>query len=63
MLGSLQQAYRRCATGRAHFDYARVRLDNTTLLLFERLVLPLSDDGESVTHMLGEVMFEERQVA
>jgi signal transduction histidine kinase/CheY-like chemotaxis protein len=59
MLGSLQQACRRCA----HFDYARVRLDNTTLLLFERLVLPLSDDGESVTHMLGEVMFEERQVA
>ncbi len=58
-LGSHQQAFRRCAGGQAHFDYARMAVSETREMLFERLVMPLSEDGGGVTHLLGVAMFDE----
>jgi signal transduction histidine kinase len=59
MLGSIGNAYRRALNGVACFDYARFPSGPDTIVLFERLILPLSDDGENVTHFFGLITFDE----
>jgi PAS domain S-box-containing protein len=54
MLGSLTGAYRRCVrTSSPSYEYARYDLGDGDPVLFERLILPVSDDGERVTHLVG----------
>jgi signal transduction histidine kinase len=59
VLGSLGGAYRRALNGVVHFDYARFPSNHDSMILFERLILPLSDDGERVSHLLGLITFDE----
>jgi hypothetical protein len=57
-LGALEGAYRRCTrTGRPSYEYARFDLDDGGPVLFERLLLPFSADGQTVTHLMGLVAF------
>jgi hypothetical protein len=57
-LGSAGASYRRCLeTASPSYEYAHYSLADETPLLFERLLLPLSDDGARVTHLLGIVIF------
>jgi PAS domain S-box-containing protein len=57
-LGSAGASYRRCLeTASPSYEYAHYSLADETPLLFERLLLPLSDDGIRVTHLLGIVIF------
>jgi hypothetical protein len=57
-LGSAGASYRRCQeTASPSYEYARYSLADETPLLFERLLLPLSEDGVRVTHLLGVVFF------
>jgi hypothetical protein len=58
-LGSQEQAFRRCVGGQAHYDYARMAVSETRAMLFERLLMPLSEDGARVTHLLGLAAFDE----
>ncbi len=59
-LGSAGASYRRCQeTALPSYEYARFSLADEMPLLFERLLLPLSDDGVRVTHLLGVVFFTE----
>jgi PAS domain S-box-containing protein len=58
-IGSLSMAYRRCIRGVAFFDFARYAVGEGRTLVFERLLLPLSDDGETITHLFGVATFEE----
>ena len=37
----------------SQFEYARYDLGEGEPVLFERLILPVSDDGERVTHLVG----------
>jgi len=57
--GSLGNAYRRATRGAAHVDYARLPGEHGRMLLFERLILPLSADGQGVTHLLSIATFGE----
>ncbi|TDH59768.1 hybrid sensor histidine kinase/response regulator [Dankookia rubra] len=58
--GSLQAAYRRAARTRAPvFEAADFDFGEGPPLRFERLTLPLSQDGETVTHLIGVVLFHE----
>lgn len=58
VLGSLEVAYRRCArTLLPSYDYARYDLGDNAPFQFERLILPVSDDGEQITHLVGVVLF------
>ncbi len=60
-IGSLDGAYRRCARTRApSYEYARCDFGDSEPVSFERLLLPLSDNGTSVTHLTGIVMFTGR---
>jgi len=57
-LGSLEDGYRRCVrTGAPTYEYARYRMASEPPVLFERLLLPLSDDGATVTHLAGVALF------
>jgi hypothetical protein len=57
-LGSTGASYRRCLESASpSYEYARYSLADETPLLFERLLLPLSEDGVRVTHLLGIVFF------
>nr|WP_158258208.1 PAS domain-containing protein [Rhodopila globiformis] len=57
-LGSLDGAYRRCArTLSPSYEYASYDFGDGAPVLFERLILPVSDDGEQVTHLVGIVLF------
>ena len=57
-LGSLEDGYRRCArTGLPTYEYARYRIGDAAPALFERLLLPLSDDGGRLTHLAGVALF------
>jgi CheY-like chemotaxis protein len=59
-LGSAGASYRRCQeTAVPSYEYARYALADEMPLLFERLLLPLSDDGVRVTHLLGVAFFTE----
>jgi len=59
--GSIGAAYRRCVESRGPvYDYARFAFGDGRPMLFERLVLPLSEDGGvTVTHMAGVALFTE----
>lgn len=57
-LGSVEDAYRRAVRTRLPvYEYARFALDDGPVTLFERLLLPTSDDGPSPTHVFGVVLF------
>ena len=57
-LGSLFDGYRRCVrTGMPTYEYTRYRLAEAPPVLFERLLLPLSDDGAMLTHLAGIALF------
>ncbi|WP_157619724.1 response regulator, partial [Skermanella stibiiresistens] len=59
-LGSSGVSYRRCLeTASPSYEYARYALGDDTPLLFERLLLPVSEDGARVTHILGIALFTE----
>ena len=45
--------------GIARHDDARIRAEGRGPVAIERLLLPLSDDGERVTHLLGAVLVDE----
>lgn len=56
--GSLEDGYRRCVrTGLPTYEYARYRIGDAAPALFERLLLPLSDDGGRLTHLAGVALF------
>lgn len=58
-LGTLEGAYRRCArTGRPSYERARFALGDGPPVTIERLLLPFSDDGRVVTHLLGMAIIE-----
>lgn len=57
-LGSLGRALARATKGVAHYDFTRFRA-GPTKIHFERLLLPLSDNGVDVTHILGVVTIDE----
>jgi signal transduction histidine kinase len=59
VLGSMTRAFQRCLKGVAYFDYARISLGEGRLLLFERLLLPISNNRRTVTHLFGVATFEE----
>jgi hypothetical protein len=57
-LGSLEDGYRRCVrTGTPTYEYARYRIGGDAPMLFERLLLPLSGDGRTLTHLAGIAVF------
>jgi len=56
-IGFLGGAYKRCLGGVAHYDYSRMSLGEGKLTLFERLVLPISDNNLTVTHLCGIATF------
>ncbi len=60
IFGTLGQAYASCAADRTPV-YQSVRFDfgDTAPLSFERLVLPLSDGGGRVTHLMVVALFDE----
>jgi hypothetical protein len=39
------------------YEYTRYRLAEAPPVLFERLLLPLSDDGAMLTHLAGIALF------
>lgn len=57
-LGSLGRALTRATKGVAHYDFTRFRAGHAKVQ-FERLLLPLSDNGVDVTHILGVVTIDE----
>lgn len=62
--GSMMAAYRRCLRTTAPiFESARFDLGDGPALRFERLMLPLSEDGRRVTHLVGVVLFHDEATA
>ncbi len=59
VLGSITRAFQRCLKGVAYFDYSRLSLGDGRILLFERLLLPISSDRMTVTHLFGVATFDE----
>jgi PAS domain S-box-containing protein len=59
VLGSITRAFQRCLKGVPYFDYSRLSLGDGRLLLFERLLLPITDNKTSVTHLFGVATFDE----
>lgn len=60
VLGSLQGAYRRCArTQSPTYEYASYDFGDGEPVMFERLILPVSDDGAHLTHLVGIALFNE----
>jgi hypothetical protein len=58
MIGLLEGAYRRCARTLApSYEYAKYDFGDDLPITFERLLLPVSDDGLQVTHLVGIVLF------
>jgi hypothetical protein len=55
---SLPLAYRRSLTGHAYFDYAKFTLARGGHALFERLLLPVSQDRRGITHLVGLVTLD-----
>lgn len=60
-LGSLGRAMVRAMKGVAFYDYTRFRAGDAKVE-FERLLLPLSDNGIDVTHILGVVTLSEQAI-
>jgi CheY-like chemotaxis protein len=62
VLGSLESAYRRCARAFSpSYEYARYDFGDGEPVVFERLVLPASDDGTRVTHLVGIALFTDAE--
>lgn len=59
LLGSLGRAFARVSRGIAWFDYARMGTGESGHVAFERLLLPLTTDGERVTHIVGVARLDE----
>jgi putative addiction module CopG family antidote len=60
ILGELEITYRRCARLQAPiYQSARFDFGDGAPLHLERLVLPVSDDGETLTHLVGIAVFNE----
>jgi PAS domain S-box-containing protein len=60
VVGSLEGAYRRCArTQSPSYEYASFDFGDGDPVMFERLILPVSDDGEHLTHLVGIALFNE----
>ena len=58
VLGEMHGTYRRCMRNRSPvFEGARFDFGDGSPLIFERLVLPISEDSESVTHLVGIAVF------
>jgi hypothetical protein len=58
VLGSLDTAYRRCVrTFRPSYEFANYDFGDGAPVTFERLLLPVSNDGETITHLVGIVLF------
>lgn len=57
--GALQTALRRSQSGAAFFDFARMSFGEGQSTRFERLLMPLSADGQIVTHLLGFARFQD----
>jgi hypothetical protein len=56
--GSQEAAYRRCVrTCGPCYEHARFALGDGQPVSFERLLLPFSNDGRTVTHLLGMAVF------
>jgi hypothetical protein len=59
-LGSLLGAYRSCVrTGAPSYEYVRYDFGDGAPLVFERLILPMSNDGATLTTLTGIVLFTE----
>jgi PAS domain S-box-containing protein len=60
VLGSLEGSYRRCARTQApSYEYASYDFGDGAPVMFERLILPVSDDGHRLTHLVGIALFTE----
>lgn len=57
VLGSLEGCYGHMVKGQSCHDWARISLDGGHPVVSERLLLPLSEDGNSVSHILGMAVF------
>jgi CheY-like chemotaxis protein len=58
LLGSLEGSYRRCARMLGpSYEYGNYDFGDGEPVTFERIILPLSDDGQRVTHLLGMALF------
>jgi PAS domain S-box-containing protein len=63
VIGTLEGCYRHASgVGLPCYDRARLDLGTDGSLAFERLVVPFSEDGASVTHLIGMVCFADRSV-
>ena len=61
-LGSRERAYQTCfETMSPVHHYLRLKTDNGTPGEFERLLLPLSNDGRTVAQLLGVVLYKNLQ--
>ncbi len=59
VLGSITRAFQRCLKGSAYFDYSRISLGGGEMLLFERLLLPVSNNKICITHLFGVATFDD----
>jgi PAS domain S-box-containing protein len=60
IFGSEAGAYRRCIrSAKPDYEYAFYNLESGRSLFVERLLLPVSGDGQTVTHIVGMAAFEE----
>jgi PAS domain S-box-containing protein len=60
ILGAEEGAYRRCIrSAKPAYEYAYFNLREGRSFFFERLLLPLSDDGETISHVIGMASFED----
>ncbi|WP_180982411.1 PAS domain S-box protein [Methylocella silvestris] len=60
ILGSEDGAYRRCIrSARPAYEYAYFNLTQGRSFFFERLLLPLSDDGQSISRIIGMASFDD----
>ncbi len=58
LLGSLAGAYQRCTRNLSPgYEYASFDFGDGLPVTFERLLLPVSNDGETITHLVGIVLF------
>ena len=58
VLGEMHGTYRRCMRNRSPvFEGAKFDFGDGSPLIFERLVLPISEDAKTVTHLVGIAVF------
>ncbi len=60
ILGTVDGAYRCCLrSAKPGYEYAYFNLGQGRSFFFERLLLPLSEDGQAITHIVGMASFED----